>query len=350
MIEARLPKAGWKSAVLPVCSAASLACMLFAYCQFTRGSLFYRSVFWFAMLASPFVLLAGAVVLRKAAGVGYKITAVGAILALPWIYTTESRSFGNSWIALNRAQTDPVIYTNYAEFRILSVALLLMTLIWASSRLLPSSWRLLGRPLNRQTWPAVVLTLSFIVYWFVSFAVPYRQPIIIDGGQPELNILHVRKDGMRFHETRVAVWHDGRCYLAEGDRQLFRYAFTVTTREAILTDALRAESQIIEALPQLQHGAETAPRTIRSLHGEGWYVEVGGSGIASFTTENRISPPASMVGFFSEAKALAATGTISPYEMRDVCLGFCYDPKAGLGYTATNQRCVDRSDGTEYCN
>jgi hypothetical protein len=324
--------------------------MLLDYCQFTRGSLFYHGVYWFAVLASPFVLLAGAVVLQKAARIGYKITATGAILALPWIYTTESRSFGNSWIALNRAQTDPVIYTRYAEFRIVSVALLLVTLIWASTRLLPSNWQLLRRPLSRQTRPAVVLTLLFIVYWFASFAVPYRQPIIVDGGQPELNILHVRKDGMRFHETRVAVWHDGRCYLAEGDRQLFRYVFTVTTREAILTDALRARSKMVEALPQLGQGKKTSPRTIRSLHGEAWYVEVGSSGITAFTTENGVSPPASMVDFFSEAKDLAADGATLPYEMRDVCLGFCYDPKAGLGYTASNQRCVGRSDGKEYCN
>lgn len=345
-------KANWKIALLPFFSASSIAYMLVAYCHLRRGLLSYQSVFWLAELLSPFALLVAAVILLRNLRVGYKITMVGAVLALPWIFMTESRSFSNSWIALNVPGNDPVqmSYAHYASFRILSVALLLVTLLWASIRSFPPSWRLLRCSVHYQTWPAVAVALSVIAYWFVSFAVPYRQPMIVDAAQPELNILHVEKNVTSFRETRVSVYQNGECYVAKSERNLFRYSFAVLAHEAVLNDDLRAKSMTLEVLPQLKRTVTAPPPPLRSLRAEGWYVQVYGSGIADFTTENRASPPAGTVDLFAKLAVAPSTNGDLRYEMRDVCLGFCYDPKAALGYTAANQRCVDGLDGKEHCD
>ena len=71
--------------------------------------------------------------------------------------------------------------------------------------------------------------------------------------------------------------------------------------------------------------------------------------IAAFTTETATPPPAALVAFFREVEGVPSVGASSNDEVRDVCLGFCYDPKAGLGYRAENQRCAYRANGKEYC-
>jgi len=71
--------------------------------------------------------------------------------------------------------------------------------------------------------------------------------------------------------------------------------------------------------------------------------------ITAFTTENATAPPPDLVAFFSGVEGEPSTGASSHYEVRDVCLGFCYDPKAGLGYRAENQRCTYGADGKEHC-
>ncbi len=150
-----------------------------------------------------------------------------------------------------------------------------MTLIWAVTRLLPLHWQLRNRAVNQRTWPAIAITLIFIVYWFGTFAFPYRQPVITDGIHPELSILHVEKDGITFHETRISLYRDGRYQLVRNDRQLFHYSFVETAHEGLLTEDLCAKLKAIEALPELKRTLDKAPRALQARHGEGWYTEMG---------------------------------------------------------------------------
>jgi len=53
--------------------------------------------------------------------------------------------------------------------------------------------------------------------------------------------------------------------------------------------------------------------------------------------------------FFRAVETLPSKASSSQYDMRGVCRGFCYDPKAGLGYRAENQRCLESTDGKEHC-
>jgi hypothetical protein len=340
-----------KTMLLPVCSATAVAWMFVSYVLIGQGTLSDKSIGWFAVLLAPFVLLGSALVVRKGTRLGYMVAAIGAVLPLPWIFMTESRAYENSWIAMNASWNDPDLfrYIRYFQLRVVSVALLLMTLMWAITRLLPSNWQLRSCPVNQRVWPAITITLICIVCWFATFVFPYRQPIIVDAVAPELSILHVKKDGLTFHETRITVYRDGRYYVVRNDRQLLRYSFKESAHAGVLTDDLRNKLKIVQGLPELKRTMVRSPRALGARHGEGWYTEMGSFAITAFTTENVIPPPAELLDFFSEVEKAPSIAASSDDVVRDVCLGFCYDPKAGLGYRAENQRCAYGLDGKEQC-
>ncbi len=344
-------KPTWKDLLLPLGAVAILAWMLVTFAQIGRDLLSHVSSDWFAVLLSPFVLLAGVLLLRWRPRLGYIVAAFGAVLPLPWIFISESRSYGNSWTALNTIWKDPYgsHYQRYFELRIITVALLLMTLIAGMTRLLPARWKIKNRPVNERSWPAIAISLIFMGCWFAAYVSPYREPMIVGGMPPEFGILNVRKDGMTFHECRVSIYRDGKYYVARNDRQLFRYSFRETIHEGLLTDDLRAKLRAVQALPELKRIQDKSPRALRARHGEGWYTEMGTYAITAFTTENATTPPADLVAFFHTMQESLSTGQSSHYELRDVCLGFCYDPKAGLGYRAENQRCAYGANGKEVC-
>ena len=342
-------KPSWKVVTLPLCSVAAVAWMLASYASTGRDILLYMGMAWFAVLLSPLVLLSGVLLLRGRLRIGYMVAAIGAALPLPWFFMTESLALGNSWIAMNASSLEPAVYMRYFQLRIVSVTLLLMTLIWAMTRLLPSDWQLRNRPVNQRTWPSIAIPVIVTFYWFAAFALPYREPLIVDAMRSELSILNVKKDGFAFHETRVSVYHDGKYYVVRRDRHLFRYSFEETAREGLLTDDLRTKLKVVRALPELKRTLDKSPRALRARHGEGWYTEMDSFRITAFTTENATPPPADLVNFFREVEGAPSAGEGSHYEVRDVCLGFCYDPKAGLGYSAENQRCATRPDGKELC-
>jgi len=335
--------------MIPACSLVAVAWM-FVLSARVAGDNLPKSIPLLFGLLSPVGLLFGAVLLRRHSRLGLFIIAIGAALPLPWLFLTE-RAFSNSWIALNASWNapDPSPYMRIAQLRIVSVGLLLMTLVSAVTRLLPSHWHLLRHPINRLTWPAFAMSFIFITCWFAKSVLPYRQPVIVDAMRPELGILHVEKDGTAFHETRVTVYRDGRYYLTRSERHLFRYRFTETAQEGLLTNDLRTRLQAILALPELKRTLDVAPRALRARRGEGWYTKMGSYKITAFTTENSTAPPAELRIFLTQLEREPSLGTTSRYELRDVCLGFCYDPKAGWGDRAENERCSQRPDGSELC-
>lgn len=340
----------WTALVLPVGS-----CFAVVWMFGTPGPISWenmpRNAELFAALLGPFVLLSGAFLLWRHSRPAYWVVAAGAFLPLPWLFMTESRAYANSWIALNASWSDPdpSRYMRYCELRIVSVALLLMTFIWAGTRSLPARLQLFRRRLNCLTWPAIGITLILIVCWFARYAFPYRQPVIIDGAEQELGLLHVEKNGTAFHETRISVYRNGRYYIARNDRRLFRYSFMQTAQEGFLTAGLRTKLGTILALPELKRTLDAAPPPLRTRRGEGWYTVMGSFKTVTFTTENAIPPPRELTTFLNEVEREAPVGPSSRHTVRDICLGFCYDPYAGLGFVAENQRCAERPDGKQLC-
>jgi len=341
----------WIAVVIPLCSVVAIVWMFLLLARMSGDNL-PKTATLLAGLLGPIALLFGTLLLRGYCRLGNSVVAIGAALPLPWLFLTESRGFANSWIALNASWNDPgsFRYMRYSQLRIISVALLLTTLIWAGTRLLPSHWKLLRQPINRMTWPAFAISFMFIAYWFATFAFPYRQPVIVDGMQSELSLLHVEKDGTVFRETQVTIYPDGRpYYLTRNERRLFRYSFSETAQHGFLTKDLQTRLKAILALPELKRTLDRAPRALRSRHGEGWYTKMGTFKITAFTTENSTPPPAELRTFLADVEREPSFGPIFRYEVRDVCLGFCYDPKAGLGDRAENQRCALRPDGNDLC-
>lgn len=344
-------KSNRKPTLMPISCAAVVGCMLGVYVHLANGALSNGSVSWISFLVSPLISISSALLLLRKRRIGLVLAAIGAAFAILWIFETESRAYRNSWIAMNASWNDPGMpsYIGYSLLRIVSIAVSLATLTWAGTRLLPSTWQVRRRPANQQIWPAIFISLLFTSTWFILFVSPYRQPIIVDAVTPELSMLHVQKEGLTFHETRVTVYHDSRFLLVRNDRKLFRYSFTENAYEGLLDDRLRAELKAVMELPELKWTQDKSPRALMARRADGWYTEMNTYAITAFTTENGVSPPAELVEFFRRLEASPSENFSPQYSVRDVCLGFCYDPKAGLGYRAENQRCGYGLDGRERC-
>jgi hypothetical protein len=158
---------------MAVASAVVLAWMLVSYARFVP--LTSLDISFFAASLSPFVL-AATVLLPSRPRIRNVMTIVGAALPLFWIYRTESRAFTNTWVLLNASEArEETVYLRYAQLRIVCATLLLFALVSALIRLLPSRWHVRKLAVNRHTWPAFVVTLLVIAWWFAAFALPYRQ-------------------------------------------------------------------------------------------------------------------------------------------------------------------------------
>ena len=70
---------------------------------------------------------------------------------------------------------------------------------------------------------------------------------------------------------------------------------------------------------------------------EGWFIVLKDSRVLAFTSEYGTSPPREITALFHEIEQLPASSE-RQFEVRDVCLGFCYDPVAALGFTVLSQR------------
>ena len=79
------------------------------------------------------------------------------------------------------------------------------------------------------------------------------------------------------------------------------------------------------------------PKAFRSWNAEGWYVVLKDSRLLAFTTEYGTAPPEEVTRLFSEFEKQPVAEQ-RPIAARDVCLGFCYDPIAGLGFSIVDQR------------
>ena len=89
--------------------------------------------------------------------------------------------------------------------------------------------------------------------------------------------------------------------------------------------------------PNLRTLRTAPPVALRSWNAEGWYVHLSGSPLLAFTSEHRTAPPQVVRDMLEEIEKLP--GEQQTIGIEDVCLGFGYDPVAGLGFWYSNQRC-----------
>lgn len=306
-----------------------------------------EAVFCFLCFIAPVLFAFAAGVLRERPTLAHAAVLSG-LLGAPWIYSTAIKGnvLGNVWIMFNLPPDQffgyaPVLY---AGLTIASVALIAFAVLTAALRLLPSSWQMLRLPVSSRTWPACALTLIFLAIWFGRSVMPYRIPGAVDYGvHPGVRMLHIEKRGFQFHETSVSVLLDRRfrrsVSVSRNDRRLFHYKFTARGSTRELPEAL---TEPLETLVLSRRGTKPdESKPLRAWNAEGWYVYTERNGIKAYTTENGMTPPTEIVALFSDLQNVSGPPEIQ-WELRDVCLGFCYDPSAGLGFLSANHRC--RSD------
>jgi hypothetical protein len=307
------------------------------------------AVLLYAVVISPLVLIFAAGAVPHSPRVAFWAGLTGAFMVLPEFIRSEMSAYtfamANSWISFNLSDRHSEGYFLLAKLKILASALLVVSIVISALRLLPEHWSLRGSPLGARTWPAFATSFMVIAIWYGFAVTPYRVPMIVDGFWPQLSVLHVEKHGLQFHETRVSVSRDGRFWVYRNNRRLFQYQFQDTLEEGsgLSARAYQLASAIIQS--SKSRGTDSWPKPLRARDAEGWYVLAEGSGIRAYTSELGTVPPSEVVEMFHDVETQKTTQTWPSFS-RDVCLGFCYDPPAGLGIVYVNSRCRTDRNGT----
>lgn len=309
----------------------------------------------FLLFVSPifFAFAAGAVIWQPRLAHGCALLGFVAVPSAYW--NLKDSGLGNVWVLFNQPNGRFNSYPPGLVLGIPFVGLLAVSLGISVLRLLPSGWTLRKIPASDRTWPAVAASLVFMIVWFCQSVTPYRLPGALDySGWPILQILRVEKRGLQFHETRVSVegykrksYFDIRSVgFSENDRRLLSYRFSKTYSTAQLNDPLREQIRAMLTSSSESHPKwEWVPvKPVRNWNADNWYVIVEGAGLKVYTKENKTVPPPDVVNLFNQLEILQRS---SPHqeEMRDVCLGFCYDPLSAMGYLFANHRCFNAGQG-----
>jgi hypothetical protein len=333
------------TALLLLCTGVSVGCAFLAIPDgpFSGSTSAWDRPLQIAANSAPLLLLCACIVVFFRPRLGYSLGLVAGAMALPWYIQTEiSLAPFNSWIFLN--YEGPVISEGggnltFVKLKILSAALIVISVACGSLRSLPSSWSFRGKPIRRRTWPIIAVGFITMAVWFACSVTPYSVPDFDHSARAEIRILHVQKRGLRFEETRVSELRDGRVWLLRDSRSLFQYRFEVRVAMAALgqSPAAYARVRALVQSPDLWNMRTAAPKPLRSWNAEGWYVVLKDSRLLAFTTQDGTTPPETITDLFREIEQLPASEQRNS-AIRDVCLGFCYDPVAALGFTILPQR------------
>jgi hypothetical protein len=258
-----------------------------------------------------------------------------------WIEWSHS-PWENSWIALNLPGRLP------AKLTILAVALIVISTVLSAFRLLPEIWMVRKSPVRERTWPAFAVCALVLVVWFVFSVTPYRLPGRLHVGVgPDLRILHVEKRGLHFHEIEISLFKDGKFSTWQTNRRLFQYRFAGHGGWGVMPGALHSRAGALTR--SLSKSVRTPPaKALRAWNADGWYV-VASESLLTFTSEYRSQPPRETLDLFEAVRSLPVIQAFQMKTERDVCLGFCYDPVAALGFVYENHHCRTDENGMTRC-
>ncbi len=290
------------------------------------------------------------------------IASLASFSSLAWTELSEL-AWANSWILLNVPDRGadgylegPGIFTSangldllLASATILAVVMSVISLVFSGSRMLPASWMVRGSPVRECVWPAFAAPAFVLVIWYGCSVSPYRIPAKLNHTFPAaLQILHVEKQGLQMRETAVRVFKDGKFERWQRTRRLFEYRFSSgQAASGGVLGTLRLRALVLAR--SLPGGARTPPpKALRAWNAEGWYV-LGSGRLLSYTSEHRSVPPPEVVELFQSIRESPVMKSYPRYAEKDVCLGFCYDPAAALGFAYENQHCQTQADGTIRC-
>jgi hypothetical protein len=312
----------------------------------------FHAMFYFPFFLTPILFAFAAGLLSYRPTLAH-VAALAGIMSGPWIYWNlmKDSALGNIWLVFNLPDSGLKYYpTLYPRAVILFVGLIAFAVATAGLRLLPSRWLVRRSPLRDRTWPAIAASLAILGIWFSQSVMPYRLPGAVDYFDwPILQILHIEKHGLQFHEACVTIW--GRRGLptsvsfSGNDRRLFRYRFNERYASGQLPEPLVERVRAI--IPSADQGRRGWDKVgpIRSWNADDWYFITTGSGLKAYTKVNGSTPPQEIVALFDDLEKLPQSAQTES-DSKDVCLGFCYDPLSELGFLFANHRCSNAGSGT----
>jgi hypothetical protein len=300
-----------------------------------------------------FLCFAAPVLFTFAAGAAFHRPLISHALALagivggPFLYSdvVKGNGYDNVWLIFNQPDNRFAIYPLYTVPAILAVALLTLSISTAGTRLLPSRWHIGKYSLRDQTWPSLIVCFVMLAIWYSQSVMPYRIPGALDYSDwPILQILHVEKQGLQFHERCISIWgRRGRSLsvsFSKDDRRLFQYRFQQTGSSGQIPDPLAERIRdIIKSSKRADRRREIV-KPLRNWNDDGWYFYVEGAGLSVYGTPNRTVPPQEVTSLFFELDKIPGSA-LSQSELRDVCFGFCYDPLSAMGSLYSNHRCFN---------
>ena len=323
-----------------------LVLALFFEGQWFRDTDLLAAYYFLCFLVSLlFAFAAGAVSFRPK--IAHAVALLG-IVAAPSLYNNlKDDGMGNVWLVFNQPTDRFSYYPPWIIPGICSVAFVALAAAIAALRLLPARWQFRKSPVFSRTWPAGVFSFGILAFWFSQSVMPYRIPGALDySSWPILQILHIEKRGLQFHETRVSIsgrsWrgnYDPREVVLSGnDRRLLQYRFAERYAygrlSGPLVDRIRAA---LLASKNVKAGSDIV-KPIRAWNADRWYVNPQGGSLKIYSASNGSPPPKEIVDLFNDLESLPQSNQ-SQSERRDVCLGFCYDPLSEMGYLYANHRC-----------
>lgn len=298
------------------CTALSIAAFRLAETniQGYDGSLLYPP----ASVAVALLLIGAALALRRSR-LGNAIALGGGLAALVWFVQSEWGTLAY----LNSSGDLPTSELLLTALRVVSAALIALSIACGCFRLLPDSWLYRSTPVSQRTWPPTAVAAVAMAAWFVHSAVPYRVPGFHNEVSAPLVLVHVEKRGLQFSVVRITVLRDARIYVSTANRKLFQYSFPVRTYVTSSATAYE-HAKALADLPELWGRPASTSGPLRSWNADAWYVAKP-SQLRAFTTANGLAPPPLVTNTFRELQTIPPVAELKPTYERDFCLGFCYD-------------------------
>jgi hypothetical protein len=284
--------------------------------------------------ASTLLFLFASVLVFLKPRFGYSLGLLAGLTTLPWFIWSElALKPWNSWVLLIQ-DLDGGGFAAFLKLRILAITLVAMSVGFALTRLIPTRLVMRQIPLCRRNWPALAVGLAVPAVWYVHSITPYVPPMCLRSVRPEFQILHLEKRGLRIYQTSVGATKDGKAYIYWDERSLPGYRFS--RRSAVIAMGADRISAFAQS-PELWKLNTPASQSLRSWNTECWYVALKDSRLLTFTSDRGTLLPEQITNLLREIEQLPKYEEQS-FVARDVCLGFCYDPLAELGYYPASQR------------
>lgn len=309
---------------------AGLALLLYflARCHWIRGS-WTDNRYEIAALLGATILLISSVRVFMARRFGDLMALIGALLVWPYFRLAEFNRYFSSWVLFNVPGVSPDQRTElfFAALTVVAISALVAATAYSALRLTPRIWLIGKLSLRDRVWPGFVITFMFVVIWYLKTVTPYQIPIYdLHGVRPIVSILHVEKHGLQFRETNVAFYRDGEFYVAHDNHRLFQYSFQRSWAKGELTeDYFRLLHELANSPPEFIGSDVSSYVPPHSWNADRWFVFIEGRAGRKPVNVEASTMPDEVVSLFYEAQKLPLEWTEQD-TMRDVCLGFCYDP------------------------